>query len=38
MQLPPCNTCQIEELPDSYYWWVGLTALLLPCMLALLEP
>ena len=41
-QHPTCNTLpatplQIEELPDGYYVCVGLTALLLPCMLALLS-
>ena len=32
-----CILSQVEELPDDYYVCVGLTALLLPCMLALLS-
>ena len=32
-----CVPPQIEELPYDYYVCVGLTALLLPCMLALLS-
>ena len=33
----PCVPPQIEELPYDYYVCVGLTALLLPCMLVLLS-
>ena len=37
MHMHMCILSQVEELPDDYYVCVGLTALLLPCMLVLLS-